>query len=318
MKSFRSSAVWRGARARLFGLLAWLLIGAAWAYGGEVTVLRDVAFLEPGRAEKLDLYLPARAGAETATPAVIWIHGGGFTGGDKADARETDVCSNLAAAGFVCASVNYRLGERSWPTNLLDCKNAVRFLKAQAPKYRIDPRHIAVMGGSAGGVLALMVGFTTGRAEWEPAAPYPAASSAVAAVGNFYGAANFLTREKPSPTGALTGQPGDMSGLEKAFGVAPGAPEEVWRALSPVSHITRASPPVLIAHGLADPLSAYSQALDLARALAAQGVSHQLVMLGGVGHSFGLTKRGKNPLPRDLRPVVIDFLQSCGFVLARR
>lgn len=281
-------------------------------------MLSDVAFLEPGRAEKLDLYLPARGPKDPPTPAVIWIHGGGFTGGDKTDAREKDVCSNLAAAGYVCASVNYRLGERSWPTNLLDCKNAVRFLRARAAEYQIDPKHIAVMGGSAGGVLALLVGFTTGEPEWEPAAPYPGVSSAVAAVGNFYGSANFLTREKPSATGALTGQRGDLSSLEKVYGVAPGAPAAVWRALSPVSHITPASPPVLIVHGLADANSAYSQALELAGALAAKGVSHQLVMLAGVGHSFGLTKRGKNPLPRDLRPVAIDFLSSCGFALPTR
>lgn len=322
MHAFRVSLLRRFAATRA-RRVSFLLGMFSFAFGSgssaaDVKLIRDVAFLEPGRAEKLDLYVPARGADEPLAPAVIWIHGGGFTGSDKADAREKDVCSNLAATGYVCASVNYRLGDGSWPTNVFDCKNAVRFLRVRAAEFRVDPARIAVMGGSAGAVLAQWVGFTTGEKDWEPSAPYPGVSSAVAAVGTFYGSTDFLTREKPSPTGALTGQPGDLSVLAKVFGIEAGAAPSVWRALSPISHITSSSPPVLILHGLADANSAYSQSLELARALADKGVSHELIMLAGVGHSFGLTHRGKNPLPRNLTPAVVDFLKSCGLAPSGR
>lgn len=204
-------------------------------------MIRDIAFLEPGHAEKIDLYVPVRGAEELMAPAVIWIHGGGFTGGDKMDAREKDVCSNLAAAGYGCASINYRLGDGSWPANVFDCKNAVRFLRVRAAEFHVDPARIAIMGGSAGAVLAQMVKFTTGEQDWEPSAQYPGVSSAVAATGSFYGSTNFLTRERPSPTGALTGQPGDLSALaEDNLGGARGRPpdqamrrrmEQYWEAL---------------------------------------------------------------------------------------
>jgi len=281
-------------------------------YGAETRVVADVAFLEAGRKEKLDLYLPAANMEGPARPAVIWIHGGGFKGGKKAEPRAQNVCGSLAAAGYVCASIDYRLGEHCWPTNLLDCKNAVRFLRAHAGDYHVDPARIAIMGGSTGGYLAQMVGFTTGKADLEPEGPYPNVSSAVSAVGNFYGMSDYLTRVRPTPTGALTDVPIPLSERAAMYSVPSTAGPEVWKAFSPVTYITSASPPVLIVHGLADPGSDYAQATELARVLSDKGVPNELIMLAHVGHEFDLTTWQKKPLPRDLRPVVIDFLRSCG------
>ena len=142
--------------------LAFSALAFRGAGSGRGAVRRDVSFLEPGRAEKLDLYLPSRPADAKASPAVVWIHGGGFTGGKKGEARAHNVCETLAAAGYVCVSIDYRLGEGAWPTNLFDCKNAVRFLRAHAAEYGVDPARIAVFGGSAGAYLAQMVGLTTG------------------------------------------------------------------------------------------------------------------------------------------------------------
>ena len=303
----------RSVCARLATLLV-LAVATPWASGDEARVMKDVSYLEPGRAEKLDLYMPERNPGDAPAPAVVWIHGGAFRNLDKGDAREQDICSNLSAAGYVCASVNYRLGDNAWPTNLYDCKNAVRFLRANASKYHINPASIAVMGGSAGGYLAQMVGLTTGEAGLEPSAPYPGVSSAVSAIGNFYGTSDYLTRKKPAKTGARTDVPASLASTAKIFGVTNEPDPAVWRALSPVSHVTSSSPPVLILHGLADPHSDYEQAIELAQVLADKGVSYEMVMLAGVGHSFGLTGTEKKPLPRDLRPVVINFLRSCGMV----
>ena len=278
----------------------------------EVRVVNDVGFLEAGRTEKLDLYLPGIAPDGPPRPAVIWVHGGGFEGGKKGESRALNVCGNLAAAGYVCASIDYRLGDACWPTNLFDCKNAVRFLRVHAAEYRIDPAKIAIMGGSSGGYLAQMVGFTAGEAALEPDRPYPHVSSAVSAVGNFYGMSDYLTRVRPTATGALTDVPIPLSERAKMYSVPADAGPAVWRAFSPVAHITAAAPPVLIVHGLADAGSDYAQAVELSRVLSDKGVPNELVMLANVGHEFDLTTWQKKPLPRDLRPVVIDFLRSCG------
>ena len=112
--------------------LALSLLNSVHAAESGPRVLKDVTFLAPDRAEKLDVYLPAALPQGTLAPAVVWIHGGGWTGGTKNEARAAEICGTLAAAGYVAVSIDYRLGDGAWPTNLHDCKNAVRFLRAHA------------------------------------------------------------------------------------------------------------------------------------------------------------------------------------------
>ena len=130
------------------------LASAAPAADADVRVTKDVAFLAAGRAEKLDVYQPAPRADGRPHPALVWIHGGGWTGGTKNEARADNVCRTAAKAGYVAVSIDYRLGKDSWPTNLLDCKNAVRFLRAHAQEYQIDPARIGVMAISLGGYYA--------------------------------------------------------------------------------------------------------------------------------------------------------------------
>ena len=169
----------------VFATCAFLALARAGDAAGAPRMVADVSYLAPDRAEKLDLYLPAAPTKGTLSRAVVWIHGGGWTGGVKTENRAKEICATLAAAGYVAVSVDYRLGAGAWPHNLHDCKNAVRFLRAHAAKYQLDPERIAVAGGSAGGHLALMVGFTGDQPEFEPtgvATPYPGVSSKVRAV----------------------------------------------------------------------------------------------------------------------------------------
>jgi len=306
MRCLTLAAAWL--RRSLFGpILVLALPAAAWADG--VAFLPNVPYLEPGRSEKLDLYLPARAADDAPVPAVVWIHGGRWVDGDKGEARAHEICETFAAAGYVCISVNYRLGAGSWPTDLYDCKNAVRFLRAHAGQYHVDPDRIGVFGGSAGGHLALMVGFTAGEAGLEPAAPYPGVPSAVSCVGDFYGPTDFLTWRKTDAAGAALG-PDDHAGDAKVFAAGRPADAQLWRAVSPVNHLTPAAPPVLIAQGLADPTVDHDQSVELDRALTARGVAHELILMERVGHSFDLAAWQQHPLPRNLRAVALAFLRD--------
>jgi acetyl esterase/lipase len=264
-------------------------------------VLADVAYLETGRAEKLDLYLPVPPAEGKLSPAVVWIHGGGWTDGTKNEARAKEICTTLAHAGYVAVSIDYMLGDGAWPTNLRDCKNAVRFLRAHAPEYHLDPARIAVAGGSAGGHLALLVGFTAGRGEFEPATPYPGRSSAVRAVIDMYGAADLTVDNYQ--------QRRSTAAKQRVLG-ASGHDGEVWRTASPLSYVTKDSPPVLVMHGLADDTVNPAQSEQLVRVLQERGVVHEYVTLEGIGHTFSWQRWGKQPLPRDLRPVALAFLEK--------
>lgn len=269
-----------------------LVAGMRISCASEFRLVPNVRYLEPGRTEKLDLYLPARGPTDLPTPAVIWIHGRGH---DKGDARERNVCETLAGAGYVCASINHR----PWTTDLrdlwrntLDAKNAVRFLRVHAAEYHVDPARIAIFGGSAGGTLALMVGFTSGEAQFEPTEPYPGTSSAVSAIGDFYGSFDWF--EVP----AFKQQLPPMSASALA----------ALRLLEPVTHFSPKSPPILIVHGKDDPMCDYHQSVELDQMATADQVPHELVLMEGVGHGFDLSSWKGHPLPCDLRAAVLAFL----------
>lgn len=273
-----------------------------------VSVQTDLGFLEAGRKEKLDLYLPSPAPtAARRAPALVWIHGGGWMGGTKSEARAKEICTTLAEAGYVAISIDYRLGPGAWPQNLHDCKNAVRYLRAHANRLGVDPQRIAVAGGSAGGHLALMVAYTAGLPEFEPKTPYAGFTSEVDCVINLYGITNILTRREVDKSGNPLGS-AKLGGALGVFG-ARDASDPVLRLGSPVSHLKPTSPPTLILHGRADATVDYLQAEELAAALEAQGVPHELLLLDQVGHTFAFQTWGKKKLSRDLRPVVFAFLE---------
>lgn len=306
--STSTSALRRRFAPGLPGVAAAVLVVATAATAhAEIKIERDVEFLEPGRQEKLDLYLPpSPAAAGKGSPALVWIHGGGWMGGTKGENRAKEVCTTLAEAGYVTVSIDYKLGRGAWPQNLQDCKNAVRFLRARAERYGVDPQRIAVAGGSAGGHLALMVAFTTGQPALEPAAPYPGVSSSVRCVIDMYGITNILTRRKTEPSGRPTAE-SNLGGALGVYGAAD-ANAPVLRLGSPVTHVTPASPPVLILHGRADATVDYLQAEELAAMLARHRVPHELILLDDVGHTFAFRTWGKKKLARDLTPTVLDFL----------
>jgi acetyl esterase/lipase len=269
-----------------------------------VVIERDMVYLSPGRKEKLDLYRPADRPKGVRSPAVVIIHGGGWSGGDKASAREFNIGTTLAKAGYVCASVEYlKEGTGRWPTNLYDCKNAVRFLRANAGRYQVDSDHVGVIGGSAGGHLALMVAYTPGVKGLTPEAPYPGVSDRVQACVDMYGVTDLNTRQATEADGTPNGKIREAGLFSDKRGENP----DKWKLASPVFHISQSCPPTLILHGLADATVDREQSVELDRKLSDQGVEHRLILIPGVGHTFDLEQWQRKPLPQDLRPVVVGF-----------
>ena len=151
--------------------------------------LQDVAYANTSSAQKLDLYLPEGNGP---FPVVINIHPGGFKMGDK-DMVPGNTGKALLNAGYAIASIDYRLsGEATFPAAVLDAKAAVRFLRANAAKYNLDPDQIAAFGQSAGGNIAAMLGTTGDVAEFDdPSLGNAGISSRVQAVINWFGPTDF-------------------------------------------------------------------------------------------------------------------------------
>src|SRR5580700_9388754 len=110
----------------------------------DIRIQHDVPYLGGARTESADLYLPLEIPQGQRVPAVVIIHGGGFTGGHRDAAREQNIGTTLARNGYVGMSIDYLLadlGRPSWPQNLYDCKTAVRWLRANADRLQIDPDH---------------------------------------------------------------------------------------------------------------------------------------------------------------------------------
>src|SRR5215831_17319216 len=162
----------------------------------DVRIEKAVSYLPADRAEKADLYLPPTFEDGKKYPGVLIIHGGGWTGGKRDAAREINIGTTLASHGYVCMSIDYLLHDPQsdkscWPQNLYDCKTAVRWMRANAERLHLDPAHIGVIGGSAGGHLSSMVGVTQSSDGLDPAGPYADQSCAVNCVVDMYGPVDF-------------------------------------------------------------------------------------------------------------------------------
>ena len=236
--------------------------------------LSDVPFLGAGRKEKLDLYFPS-GDFRSNRPAVVFIHGGGFTGGDKAEYRSASVSADLCRAGYVVVSCNYVLGPKDkpgvWPQNIADCRNAVRWVRAHAKELGVNPDKIAVAGGSAGGYLALMVGLSDDKTGpgGDPTAKH---SAKVSAVIDMYGVVSFAKRGK---------------------GEVPGTSPAEQAAYLPESQCDAQDPAVLILHGTADTTVDIAQSDDMAKALRAAKTPFEYIVVEGAPHTFDLHPKGK-------------------------
>ncbi len=242
-----------------------------------VETLRDIEYGKGGKTSLLlDLYRPADRG-EDPLPAVVWIHGGGWRGGGKANGENA---AYLAAHGYVAVSIDYRLsGVAPFPAAVEDCKCAVRWLRAHAREYGVDPDRIGVWGGSAGGHLALMVGLADAGAGLEGNGGWKDVSSRVAAVCNWFGPADMTV---------LTGKQSPLSDspVTQFLGGAPEEIPELYALASPVTHASKDDPPTLLVHGDRDAMVPLSQSEAMLARLEEVGVERELLVVKNAAHGF--------------------------------
>jgi acetyl esterase/lipase len=237
-----------------------------------VKVLRDLVYVPGGHEQnRLDLYLPEKP--NHPLPLIVWIHGGGW----RSDSKEKPPAIGFAKMGYAMASINYRLSQHAqFPAQIQDCKAAIRWLRANATKYNLDPAHIGVWGASAGGHLVALLGTTGGVMELEGTGGNLDQSSRVQAVVDLFGPTDFLTIGHPlsdpgGPVVALIGGP-PQENKDKAA------------KASPIAYVGKDAAPFLILHGDKDPLVPLDQSKLLEEALKKVGVEVTFQVLAGAGH----------------------------------
>lgn len=298
-------------RGRLLGVVAWLAVAGS-AAAQAVPTFPDLVYADVGgQPLRLDLYLPADG--VRPRPLLVWIHGGGWSGGSRFPAP--GFATQLRNRGIAVASVSYRLTSQAaqwggepvvFPAQIHDVKAAIRWLRAHATEYRIDPDRVAVWGSSAGGHLAALVGTSGNDPEIEGSVgAEPGQSSAVQAAVDYYGPIDLLQmnpdvttppgsvldHDAPnSPESRLIGfdRPGEGIGVLRANvdNPIPPFPQLVLRTtqVDPQTWADVDDPPFMIVHGTADQSVPFAQSVRLRDTLAALGHAPLFLPVQDAGH----------------------------------
>jgi acetyl esterase/lipase len=258
--------------------ILWTPLDAANAQDATPTIRveNDVVFGKGGKTElKLDLAMPKDG--EGPFPAIVCIHGGGWVSGDRKQMEKT--IEVLARRGYVAISPDYRLAPRDrFPAQIEDCKAAVRWLRANAETYHVDTRRIGVVGFSAGGHLACLLGVTGKDDGLEGEGGNAEQSSAVQAVVSFFGPTD-LTRD-------VWDKDVRTKNLVPLLGGTPDEKAGAYRKASPMTYAGKNAPPFLFLHGTKDRVVPIQQAKDLAEKLRKAGGSARLVSVEDEGHGW--------------------------------
>ncbi|MCR9115681.1 MAG: alpha/beta hydrolase fold domain-containing protein [bacterium] len=255
----------------------------------KIEVISDISYADNDNPRQcLDLVLPVKRSSKEPLPVIAFIHGGGWRAGNKTGGTRK-VGAFVASGDYIGVSIGYRLtDEASWPAQGHDCKAAIRWIKANAQKYNLDPKRIVVWGTSAGGHLTAYLGTTGNDKSLEgKLGNHLKETSEVAGAIDFFGPANFITMadgesridhsKASSPEGRLLG----------------GAPKEVAetaKAASPVTHVDKNDPPFLIAHGTNDQVVPFDQSTELHQRLKDADVQSALITMKDAGHGFSHPK----------------------------
>jgi acetyl esterase/lipase len=237
----------------------------------------DIVFGKGGDAElKLDLATPKEG--EGPFPAIVCLHGGGWIAGERQQMRGT--IEVLARRGYVAISPDYRLAPRDrFPAQIEDCKAAVRWLRANAEKYRVNPQRIGAFGFSAGAHLACLLGVTRTADGLEGKGGNVEQSSSVQAVVSFFGPTDF--------TQPVWSKEVRERHLTPFLGGTAEEKADVYRRASPLTYAGKHAPPVLFVHGTADALVPIQQSEEMVKKLRQSDVSARLIPVEGEGHGWG-------------------------------
>jgi len=264
----------------LLGVAAWQGVAVMRAHAIQAPGTRKYANLEyarvNGRAIRLDLYVPLNVQAKY--PVIVWIHGGSWTERTK---DEVNPAFGLTPGRYAIAAIDFRQSTQApFPAQIHDCKAAIRWLRAHAAEYRLDPDHIAVWGDSSGGHLAALLGVSGDVAELEGNEGNAGFSSRVQCVVDCYGPTDLVEAVE---------MPEDAQNIQiRAVVTRLLGGDEVQKAAqaSPVTYVSPDDPPFFILHGDQDQIIPVEQSRELDTALRAAGVSSQLTVVPGEGHNL--------------------------------
>jgi len=245
----------------------------------QVSVQRDLEYGRPdGVSLKLDLYTPKNT--TNRTPVLVWIHGGAW----KAGSRSPCPLAFLVKDGFAAVSIEYRfIDQAPFPAQLHDCKGAIRWIKANAARFNLDPDRIAVFGASAGGHLAALLGTTADVKDLEgEVGGNLEQTSRVQAICAFY---------PPTDLNRLITNPESRTSSSSDIGKLLGGPleanlDKAARA-NPITYITPNDTPFYILHGAKDKVVPLEQSVLLHEALLKSGVESKLFTVPNKGHGIG-------------------------------
>jgi len=268
----------------------------------------DIKFDQPyagntNPKQMVDLYLPKKRANDKPLPVVVYIHGGGWSGGDRIGYGSA-AAQQASSGNYAGVSVGYRLsGEAKWPAQIYDCKAAIRWVRGHAKEYNLDPDRIAVQGGSAGGHLVSLLGLTAGVKELEgDLGEFTKLSSKVTCVINRCGPTDMAAplmqgeaalKDDPAVSGLLGGS------IKEKLAEA--------KAASPLTYVSKDAVPFLTAHGTMDMRVNFTNATNLDAALKKAGASSLLIAVTDGGHAMGggpeLEKRVRQFIDLHLRDI---------------
>ncbi len=263
------------------------------AFGKFGSSEMDITYCTPNNMpQKLDVYYPSAGGP---WPVVMYVHGGAWNSGDKAEGL---FLRGLTNQGFLLVSVNYRLATNGnkFPVMIEDVKCAVRYLRAFASKYNLDPHHIGAIGASAGAHLVALLGTTDQTAGWDTP-EYADQSSRVQAVVTLAGFSDF------------TRPVDEAAAMAIQYGIAgvPSSDSPKMVAASPITYITSDDPPFLIIHGDQDKLAPLEQSQILDEHLRSAGVASTLVIVKNGEHS--LQGNNLSPSAEEIMQMIVTFFE---------
>jgi acetyl esterase/lipase len=235
----------------------------------------------------MDFYFPPTV--DKPAPVLMYVHGGEWSSGNRQEIRTMIDLPMFTSAGYIVVAVDYRLAPQyHFPAMIQDVKCAIRYLRAHAEEYNIDPDRIAAWGFSAGGHLVSLLGLADESAGWD-VGEYLDQSSRVQAVISMFGLVDLTVLEPDSEL------------MQTLFGVSHVDSADLARA-SAATYISPDDPPFMIVHGDRDWVIPQAQSVNFDARLDAAGVPSQLLLVKNAGHGF-------IPMGKPLEPSVHEVLQ---------